>query len=84
MGKTPNLKRNGNEAFLKVEKKAPPSLPGLEPGSPSYAADALPLELLGRFRFNLSPFLQFSKFSGKKLKDLSFFIFWAILLKLHI
>ena len=37
------LKRKGSEAFAKVEEKAPPSQPGLEPGSSAYAADALSL-----------------------------------------
>ena len=37
----------GSEALAKVEKKAPPSQPGLEPGSPANMTDALPLELLG-------------------------------------
>ena len=37
----------GSEALAKVEKKAPPSQPGLEPGSSAYMTDALPLPLLG-------------------------------------
>ena len=48
------LKRKGSEAFAKVEKKAPPSQPGLEPGSSAYAADALPLELLGPAHVQIS------------------------------
>ena len=48
------LKRKGSEAFAKVEKKAPPSQPGLEPGSSAYAADALPFELLGPAHVQIS------------------------------
>ena len=39
--------KKGSEAFANVEKKAPLSQPGLQPGSSAYATDALPLELLG-------------------------------------
>ena len=53
-GRKINLKRKGSEAFAKVEKKAPPSQPGLEPGSSAYAADALPLELLGPAHVQIS------------------------------
>ena len=31
------LKRKGSEAFVKVEKKAPPSQPGTKPGLSAYA-----------------------------------------------
>ena len=53
-GERLNLKRRGSEAFAKVEKKAPPSQPGLEPGSLAYAIDALPLELLGPAHVQIS------------------------------
>ena len=33
--------------ICKSGKKAPPSQPGLEPGSSAYAADALPLKATG-------------------------------------
>ena len=57
--------KKGSEAFAKMEKKAPLSQPGLEPGSSAYilvgwrllstfANASLPL----LFRFNLSPLLQ--------------------------
>ena len=49
-----NLKRRGSEAFVKVEKKAPLSQPGLELGSSAYATDALPLELLGPAHVQIS------------------------------
>ena len=39
MGKRLNLKRRGSEAFAKVEKKLPPSQPGLELGSLAYEAE---------------------------------------------
>ena len=48
------LKRRGSEAFAKVEKKAPLSQPGLEPGSSTYTTDALPLELLGPAHVQIS------------------------------
>ena len=49
-----HVKRKGSEAFAKVEKKAPPSQPGLEPRSSAYAADAHPLELLGPAHVHIS------------------------------
>ena len=42
-GRKIKFEKKGSEAFGKVEKKAPPSQPGLEPGSSAYATDALPL-----------------------------------------
>ena len=44
----------GSEALAKVEKKAPSSQPGLEPGSSAYMTDALPLELLGPAHVQIS------------------------------